>query len=208
MRNYVGFSFGIELPKAEKGIPADFPVDLKKLTLALRSGMTLNLSQNAEASFVFGLIYAAKNRDDVHRKLACLELLLFLRDLRWQENRTTPLSLPRSQVMKVKEIAAFLIEHVYRRYTLNELSKIFKIPVSTLRRSFDGIYGCSVTDYMKHRRVEEAMRRLRETDESITEIASVLGYDNPSKFAAVFKSVAGLSPISYKNTFFGQNGAV
>ena len=208
MKNYVGFSFGIILSQAEKGLPSGCPVSLIDLRDNLQSGLTLNLSHNAEASFVLGLVYDAATKDDIHRKLACLELLLFLRDLKWQENRSTPLYMPRSQVMKMKEIASFMTENAYHRFTLDELSHKFSIPVSTLRRSFDGIYGCSVYDYMKHYRVEDAMRRLRETDESITEIASILGYDNPSKFSAVFKSVVGLSPLTYKNTFFEQNGAL
>ena len=208
MKNYVGFSFGIILSKAQNGLPDGFPVDLVALSANLKSGLTLNLSRNASASFVLGLVYDAQDKDDIHRKLACLELLLFLRDLKWQENRSTPLYMPRAQVMKMKEISSFLMENAYHRFTLEEISKKYNIPVSSLRRGFEGIYGCSVYDFMKHYRVEEAMRRLRETNESITEIATVLGYDNPSKFSAVFKSVVGLSPLTYKNNFFEHNGVV
>ena len=39
---------------------------------------------------------------------------------------------------------------------------------------------------------------LEETDKSISEIAGIVGYDNSSKFAKVFKDKMGCTPTEYK----------
>lgn len=41
---------------------------------------------------------------------------------------------------------------------------------------------------------------IEETEYSMAEIAGMLGYDNPSKFAAAFRSVVGCSPRKYKKS--------
>ena len=41
---------------------------------------------------------------------------------------------------------------------------------------------------------------IEETEYSMAEIAGMLGYDNPSKFAAAFRSVVGCSPREYKKS--------
>lgn len=41
---------------------------------------------------------------------------------------------------------------------------------------------------------------IEETEYSMAEIAGILGYDNPSKFAAAFRSVVGCSPREYKKS--------
>ena len=47
-------------------------------------------------------------------------------------------------------------------------------------------------------RVNEARRRLRETNESIVAIALDLGFSSQSHFAQVFRREAGMSPSDYR----------
>ena len=46
--------------------------------------------------------------------------------------------------------------------------------------------------------MKEASRLLAETDMSIMDIASDLGYSNASKFAAAYRSVTGMQPALYR----------
>ena len=205
--HYRGFSFGIQLPKAAEHLPQNFPVDLVKLKEQLHTGDDLDLSGNARAAYILGLVEEAQRQEDIHRKLACLELLLFLQDLKWTEHQANPLYMPRVQVQKMKQIAQLLLNNMDRNYTLQEISASFQIPVTTLRRSFEGIYGCSVAEFVRKHRVEEAQRLLRETDLNTSQIAAMLGYDNPSKFAAVFRAATKLAPQMYRRKALEQNGA-
>ncbi len=41
---------------------------------------------------------------------------------------------------------------------------------------------------------------LKTTDDSIGEISSAMGYDNPSKFSAAFKEIIGIAPRDYRKS--------
>ena len=201
MRSYQGLSFGMVLPDAAKGLPGDFPIDLEALEARIRTAGTLDLSADARSTYVFGLLYEAQGRSMLHKRLACLELLLLLNDLKWEENSAKILYFPRAQVLKIKEMERFLTENLDHRFTLEELSAKFGLSVNAVRRCFAGVFGDSVAVYMKRIRMEQAKRRLSGGTETIAAISASLGYDNPSKFAAAFRSFTRLSPQMYRDQF-------
>ena len=206
-RNYQGISFGIQLSKAKGHLPPDFPVDLEHLKDRFCMGNSLDLSASPQAANVLGLVQSSVHQTDLHRKLACLELLLFLQDLQWTKYTAQPMYLPSVQVKKLKQVADLILNNLDHHYTLQELSADTGIPVTTLRRHFTSIYGCSVAKFARKHRIEEAQRLLRETELTTTQIASMLGYDNPSKFASVFRSDTFMTPHTYRLESRGQNGA-
>ena len=57
--------------------------------------------------------------------------------------------------------------------------------------------GLSYRDLLNQVRMEKATGLLRRSDETITEIAHVLGYSDPSHFARAFKRSTGFSPRAY-----------
>ena len=205
-RNYQGISFGIQLPRAEGRLPPDFPVDLNCLKDRFCMGKTLDLSASPQAANVLGLLQASVRQTDLHRKLACLELLLFLQDLPWTQFLAEPVYLPSAQVRKLKQAADLILSNLEHSYTLQDISKAVGIPVTTLRRHFTSIYGCSVAKFARKHRVEQAQQLLRETQLPISQIASMVGYDNPSKFASVFRSFTSTTPQAYRQESRGQNG--
>jgi len=54
--------------------------------------------------------------------------------------------------------------------------------------------------YLNQVRIEEASRLLRESDQSITEIAYLVGYGNTTHFNRVFRGLKKLSPTEYRRT--------
>ena len=206
-RNYRGISFGIQPQKAAGQLPEQFPVDLEQLKARFHWGNNLDLSHSPQAVRILGLIQEAEHQTDLHRKLACLELLLFLQDLKWSEAPAVPLYLPSAQVQKLRQAVGLILEHLDHQYTLQELSEAVHIPVTTLRRQFSGIYGCSAAQFARKHRIEEAQRLLRETGLNTSQIAARLGYDNPSKFAAVFRAETRMAPQEYRSMIHEQNGA-
>ena len=58
--------------------------------------------------------------------------------------------------------------------------------------------GMSFIAYVTERRMEEAVRLLRETDEKTYLIAEKTGYSDPNYFSYVFKRRFGLSPSKYR----------
>jgi AraC family transcriptional regulator len=58
--------------------------------------------------------------------------------------------------------------------------------------------GFSPSRYQIDLRMNEARRLLRETNESIVNIALDVGYSNPSHFAKLFRRENGLTPSKYR----------
>jgi AraC family transcriptional regulator len=49
-------------------------------------------------------------------------------------------------------------------------------------------------------RLNEAKRRLKESDESITDIAAALGFSSSQHFSTHFKKMFGCTPTSYRRS--------
>jgi LacI family transcriptional regulator len=58
--------------------------------------------------------------------------------------------------------------------------------------------GRSVFDEIKRVRIDLISQMLIETDLSISDIASNLGYDNTNHIARYFKQKMGISPLEYR----------
>src|SRR5471030_3017132 len=59
--------------------------------------------------------------------------------------------------------------------------------------------GMTVLEWITERRMEEARRRLRETDEDVSIVAERVGYEDPAYFALVFRRTHGMSARDFRN---------
>ena len=78
------------------------------------------------------------------------------------------------------------------------LSKRFHASCTSIKSSFKAVYGVSLYSYVRAQKMRAAALRLRETEDSVLEIAGALGYGNGSKFAKAFREVMGTSPAAYR----------
>lgn len=120
-------------------------------------------------------------------KVKVLELLMFLNQVSLQDYQEERRYFARNQVQTIKKMQEYMTADLRNHYTLQELSEKFEIPLTSMKVCFKGVYGCSIYAYMKSYRMQAATILLRDTSDSITEIAAKMGYDNPSKFSEVFK---------------------
>jgi len=63
---------------------------------------------------------------------------------------------------------------------------------------FRRFYGCSVGEYLRRRRLDQARRRLAETNESLAEIAMEAGFADQSHMTRVFRRFVGVTPGQYR----------
>lgn len=63
---------------------------------------------------------------------------------------------------------------------------------------FKTVYGQPIATYMKEFRVRQAMKLLRETNDTIADIASQVGYQTQGKFSSAFQSIVKMSPREYR----------
>ena len=67
-----------------------------------------------------------------------------------------------------------------------------------LKNSFKHIYRCTISEYIRQRRMSHAEMLLTSTDLAIDQVALAVGYSNAGRFAANFKNNTGLFPSEYR----------
>lgn len=156
------------------------------------------LTGNESSDRIFSVLYDAPKKLRVpYFKVKIQELLLYLYDMELTpEQELYPF--PSDQVETVKKIHELLVENLDKRFTIEDLSKRFLMNTTTLKAVFKSVYGVSVAAHVKEHRLEKALFLLRETDESISEIARAVGYESQSKFTSAFRETYDMLPSDYR----------
>lgn len=81
--------------------------------------------------------------------------------------------------------------------SLSLIADNININSSHLSRQFKKETNMTVTEFINNRRVQEAKFLIEQTNNSITEIALTVGYENHNYFCKVFKQLTSLTPKDY-----------
>ncbi|MBI0577803.1 helix-turn-helix transcriptional regulator [Neobacillus cucumis] len=95
-------------------------------------------------------------------------------------------------------IKSYIDEHYIEDTSLNILSQKLHISSFYLVHVFKEHTGFSPIQYIIRRRIGEAQSLLINTNESVTNIAGMVGYDNTSHFTTLFSKSVGMSPKKYR----------
>ncbi len=79
-----------------------------------------------------------------------------------------------------------------------ELASLACMSVSNFFRHFKAATGTSPIDWLKRERINQAKRRLIETDDPLAKIAEETGYYDQFYFSRDFKRVTGIAPSAYR----------
>ena len=90
------------------------------------------------------------------------------------------------------------LKNLDKKITIEQLSEKYQIGTTPLKLYFKEIYGQPIYTYLKDYKIHVSLHLLEETDKNVNEIAGMLGYDNSSKFASVFKSKMKCTPTEYR----------
>lgn len=205
LRHYHGLTIGFDIEEAERTllhVMEGFSVDIRKLREKFcPENHTFIMRAGRQIEHVFSELYNLPERVRLpYFKIKVLELLLFLETLDVPESEEERPYYYKTQVAKAKAIVALLTSDLEQWYTLQELSERFSFPMTSMKKCFKGIYGCSIPAYMKKYRMNAAALMLKNTQEPVILIAARVGYNNPGKFAAAFRSVIGMTPTEYRKS--------
>jgi transcriptional regulator GlxA family with amidase domain len=75
------------------------------------------------------------------------------------------------------------------------------IPASTFARRFKNATGDKPMDYVHMLRIEKAKELLEKGFDTVDEIGSASGYEDPASFRRIFKRKVGLTPSVYRRRF-------
>lgn len=105
----------------------------------------------------------------------------------------------KTQMEKIRAIHEQITSNLQVRVTIEELSKQYDMPATSMKKCFREIYGDSIYSYQKRYCMNVAANLLMEDSKvEIQEIALKMGYENPGKFSSAFKSVMGVTPAKYR----------
>jgi AraC-like DNA-binding protein len=101
-------------------------------------------------------------------------------------------------LLRSAEAIAHLESNFAEPLNLDHLAQIAHMSKRSFIRSFQAATGNSPIAYLIELRVRHACRLLRQSDQSVTEIAFQVGFNDSNYFARQFRNITGHTPRSYR----------
>ncbi|EHS58616.1 AraC family transcriptional regulator [Paenibacillus sp. Aloe-11] len=95
--------------------------------------------------------------------------------------------------------------HAFENITLEHIANHFKYNKNYLSRIYKENTGIGISEQIIKFRLKHAKELLTETDLSIIEIASEVGYDDSKYFMRLFKKYETVTPTQYRKTFYRKH---
>lgn len=89
-------------------------------------------------------------------------------------------------------------EHYNEPISIEEFAASRSMSVSWFLRNFKQVVGMSPMHFILTKRINNAVSLLETTNYNVTEISTIVGYDNPMYFSRLFKKQKGVSPTEYR----------
>lgn len=90
--------------------------------------------------------------------------------------------------------------HVLSEISLEELSQLCNMSLSTFKRHFKKIYHTTPNEYLFDKRLENSKKLLATSDQSIDDIAMLTGFKTTAHFSRKLKEKYTIPPSQYKLT--------
>jgi AraC-like DNA-binding protein len=111
-------------------------------------------------------------------------------DLRYRFSKRDLTALDRARLLICEEVESLL--------RVKDVCDSVGINRNKLTMGFRHLYGKTPYEFILEKRMEEAQRRLIQSNDSVEEISYALGYDHPNNFSTAFTREIGLSPSSFR----------
>ncbi len=95
-------------------------------------------------------------------------------------------------------IVSLLNENIHINLTVEEIAQMCNMSPSNLKKTFNKYSGVGIINYFNSLKIEKAQKLLKK-GYSVKETAYALGFSDQNYFSVVFKRIAGISPLKYKN---------
>ncbi|WDV45293.1 helix-turn-helix domain-containing protein [Clostridiaceae bacterium M8S5] len=100
----------------------------------------------------------------------------------------------------INKTVEYIENNLEEEINLNKLSKRFYMSKYYFHRIFTAVIGCSLSKYIKQRRLNRALEYILETNDKIVDITYKLLFTSQASFARAFKTQYGLAPIEVRKT--------
>lgn len=98
------------------------------------------------------------------------------------------------------EILRYIEDNCFEKLSVSDLAKRCYYNPSYFSRIFKECYGMTLISYIQKKRIDEAVRLLRETDISVEEICRRVGYSEKKHFYKKFHEITGTTPSAFRKS--------
>ena len=138
------------------------------------------------------------NRFKIRREL--LELLAAMLQANEMPEGSDEKSYIPTKADEIQNAICYINDHLTEPLNLNDLAHEANMSRSYLSTHFKLITGVSPYEYLIIKRIELAVRMLRDTSLSVTETARKSGFTNLANFNKAFKRITGMTPREYRQS--------
>ena len=146
--------------------------------------------ENLIENMLWAFLNETPNRRSIHQMTMGL---LFVELM----NLTDRLSVGEKSKENLLRVLTYIEEH-YRDGSLTELAAALHYDTAWLSREIKRRSGKSYTELVQEKRLSQAAWLLRNTDENVSDVAYLAGYENMSYFHRIFHARFGMSPKEYR----------
>ena len=143
-------------------------------------------------------IYEELTMKHTYFEQKCHKYLTDIITLCYVENNDSTKYARESNLDKVIAVRDYLDENYHRNIDLDYLESTFFISKVHLSREFKKLTGVTIINYLNSRRISEAKKLLRFTEQSIGGIAISCGIPDVNYFTKVFVKYESMTPSSYR----------
>ena len=98
----------------------------------------------------------------------------------------------------ILKILDYIDNNLYKRISMDELSKVFFFNKDYIMRTFKRELGMTIIDYINKKRIFNSLGALKNTDDMMLKIALKHGYVSQEYFSEIFSKYMGVSPLTYR----------
>lgn len=117
---------------------------------------------------------------------------------KFQRGVQLPTSLSKTELKLVRKLSNKIIKEPSFNYSLEQLSMESGLSQAKLQDGFKFLYNRTVTEYVRHIRLESSRELMRSADLNVSQVVYSIGFTSRSYFSKIFKEKYGITPNEYR----------
>jgi AraC-like DNA-binding protein/mannose-6-phosphate isomerase-like protein (cupin superfamily) len=143
---------------------------------------------------IFDTMHASRPSDAAACDAAVSELVALIFEARLSHEEALRPELPAPLLKAIERMRLY-----YHQPTrVAELAAMAQMSESHFSRMFKAALGTSPIDWLRRERINQAKRRLAESDDAVKEVAQQVGYSDQFFFSKDFKKMTSLTPTEFR----------
>jgi AraC-like DNA-binding protein len=116
----------------------------------------------------------------------------------FQKGVQLPTSLSKTELKSIRKLGNNIIKEPSFNYSLEQLSTESGLSQAKLQEGFKFLYNRTVTEYVRHVRLEAARELMSHADLNVSQVVYSIGFTSRSYFSKIFKEKYDVTPNEYR----------